>query len=41
MPLLGMMKQYPESFRDHIERHVCEAGVCQIGAPQVFAAAAD
>ncbi len=41
MPLLGMMKMYPESFTDHIERHVCEAGVCQIGSPALLAAAAD
>lgn len=41
MPLLGMMKMYPESFMDHIERHVCEAGVCQIGSPALLAAAAD
>ena len=41
MPLLGMMKMYPESFTDHIERHVCEASVCQIGSPALLAAAAD
>jgi NADH:ubiquinone oxidoreductase subunit F (NADH-binding) len=41
MPLLGMMKMYPESFLQHIEQHVCEAGVCQIGSPALLAAAAD
>lgn len=41
MPLLGMMKMYPESFREHIEEHICEAGVCQIGEPATIAVAAD
>ena len=41
MPLLGMMKMYPDDFRDHIERHICAAGVCPIGEPVMLAAAAD
>ncbi|MCC7022181.1 MAG: NADH-quinone oxidoreductase subunit F [Thermomicrobiales bacterium] len=41
MPLLGMMKMYPESFREHIEQHICEAGVCQLGEPATIAIAAD
>ena len=41
MPLLGMMKMYPQDFLDHIERHVCAAGVCPIAAPETLAAAAD
>jgi NADH:ubiquinone oxidoreductase subunit F (NADH-binding) len=41
MPLLGMMKMYPESFREHIEQHICEAGVCQLGEPATIATAAD
>ena len=41
MPVLGMMKMYPQDFRDHIERHVCEAGVCPISAPATLATAAD
>jgi NADH:ubiquinone oxidoreductase subunit F (NADH-binding) len=40
MPLLGMMKMYPQDFVDHIESHVCAAGVCPIGA-EVLASAAD
>jgi hypothetical protein len=32
---------YPETFLQHIEQHVCEAGVCQIGSPALLAAAAD
>ena len=40
MPLLGMMKMYPETFLEHIEHHVCEAGACPIFQP-VLAAAAD
>ena len=39
MPLLGMMKMYPQDFRDHIERHVCAAGACPISAPALAAAA--
>lgn len=41
MPLLGMLKMYPQSFLDHIERHVCEAGVCELGTPATLATAAD
>ena len=41
MPLLGMLKMYPESFREHIEAHVCEAGVCPTGTRAMLAAAAD
>jgi NADH:ubiquinone oxidoreductase subunit F (NADH-binding) len=41
MPLLGMMKMYPEAFREHIENHVCTAGVCPVSMPAVLATAAD
>jgi NADH:ubiquinone oxidoreductase subunit F (NADH-binding) len=41
MPLLGMMKMYPESFREHIENHTCTAGVCPVSMPAVLATAAD
>ena len=41
MPLLGMMKMYPDSFREHIENHTCTAGVCPLSAPAMLAAAAD
>jgi NADH-quinone oxidoreductase subunit F len=41
MPLLGMLKMYPDSFREHIEKHTCEAGVCQMGGVPALAAAAD
>ena len=41
MPLLGMMKMYPEAFRAHIVDGVCEAGTCPIGAPRELSAAAD
>ena len=41
MPLLGMMKMYPQDFLDHIERHVCAAGACPIAAPETLATAAD
>lgn len=40
-PLLGMLKMYPESFRQHIENHVCEAGACPISGLPTYAAAAD
>jgi NADH-quinone oxidoreductase subunit F len=40
MPLLGMMKMYPQDFIDHIESHVCAAGVCPLGA-EILASAAD
>jgi NADH:ubiquinone oxidoreductase subunit F (NADH-binding) len=41
MPLLGMMKMYPQDFLDHIERHVCAAGACPIATVETLAAAAD
>ena len=41
MPLLGMMKTYPQDFLDHIERHVCAAGACPIAGPAALATAAD
>ena len=41
MPLLGMLKMYPESFRAHIENHTCEAGVCEMGGVTALATAAD
>jgi NADH:ubiquinone oxidoreductase subunit F (NADH-binding) len=41
MPLLGMMKSYPQDFRDHIELHVCAAGACPISGPATLATAAD
>ncbi|MFN8676620.1 MAG: NADH-ubiquinone oxidoreductase-F iron-sulfur binding region domain-containing protein [Thermomicrobiales bacterium] len=41
MPLLGMLKMYPESFREHIENHTCEAGVCELGGVTALATAAD
>jgi len=40
MPLLGMMKMYPQDFVDHIESHVCAAGVCPVGV-ETLASAAD
>lgn len=30
MPLLGMIKAFPEEFRAHIEEGVCESGVCSM-----------
>jgi NADH-quinone oxidoreductase subunit F len=41
MPLLGMMKMYPQEFLDHIEAHICAAGACPIHGPEVLATAAD
>ncbi len=41
MPLLGMMKMYPQDFLDHIEHHVCAAGACPIAGPATLATAAD
>jgi hypothetical protein len=41
MPLLGMLKMYPDSFREHIENHTCEAGVCELGGVPALTAAAD
>jgi NADH:ubiquinone oxidoreductase subunit F (NADH-binding) len=39
MPLLGMMKQYPEEFQAHIDG-VCPCGVCPISAEATIAAIA-
>jgi NADH:ubiquinone oxidoreductase subunit F (NADH-binding) len=33
MPLLGMMKMYPDEFRAHIENGTCTAGACPIHGP--------
>jgi hypothetical protein len=41
MPVLGMMKMYPQDFVDHIERHLCASGVCPIAEPATMATAAD
>jgi NADH:ubiquinone oxidoreductase subunit F (NADH-binding) len=41
MPLLGMMKMYPDEFRAHIVDGVCPAGVCPISASEISLAAAD
>jgi NADH:ubiquinone oxidoreductase subunit F (NADH-binding) len=41
MPLLGMMKMYPDEFRAHIVDGVCPAGICPIGAGDVAIAAGD
>lgn len=41
MPLLGMMKMYPDDFIDHIENHNCTAGACPIAGPIPLATAAD
>ncbi|MCC6313972.1 MAG: SLBB domain-containing protein [Thermomicrobiales bacterium] len=41
MPLLGMMKQFPEEFRAHILDGVCPAGACPIDRRPARAAAAD
>jgi NADH:ubiquinone oxidoreductase subunit F (NADH-binding) len=41
MPLLGMMKMFPEEFRAHIEDGVCPSGCCPIGPGDRMAAAAD
>ncbi len=35
MPLLGMMKMYPEEFRQHIIDGVCSTGDCPIETPQL------
>jgi NADH:ubiquinone oxidoreductase subunit F (NADH-binding) len=40
-PLLGMMKMYPQTFLEHIEEHVCEAGACPISSQAMLATAAD
>ena len=40
MPLLGMMKMYPDEFRAHIEDGVCPTGTCPISvAPSALVAA--
>ncbi|MEA2523908.1 MAG: NADH-quinone oxidoreductase subunit [Thermomicrobiales bacterium] len=41
MPLLGMMKMYPEEFRAHIIDGVCPTGTCPIGAGDTAIAAGD
>jgi NADH:ubiquinone oxidoreductase subunit F (NADH-binding) len=41
MPLLGMMKLYPQDFLDHIDRHVCTAGACPVSETGTLATAAD
>ncbi len=41
MPLLGMMKMFPEEFRAHIVDGVCPSGCCPIGGGDRMAAAAD
>jgi NADH-quinone oxidoreductase subunit F len=41
MPLLGMMKMYPDEFRAHIVDGVCPAGVCPIGTGDAVLAAGD
>jgi NADH-quinone oxidoreductase subunit F len=39
MPLLGMMKMYPDEFRTHIVDGVCEIGVCPTSGKDLAAAA--
>lgn len=41
MPLLGMMKMYPEEFRAHIVDGICPTGDCPIGHGGVAIAAGD
>lgn len=41
MPLLGMMKMYPEEFQAHIVDGVCPTGTCPIGAGDTAIAAGD
>jgi NADH:ubiquinone oxidoreductase subunit F (NADH-binding) len=42
MPLLGMLKMYPEEFREHILHGHCRSGVCPVGATKtIHVAAAD
>ena len=41
MPLLGMMKMYPDEFRAHIEDGVCTAGACPIHGLAGLPVAAD
>jgi len=39
MPVLGMMKMFPDEFRAHIVDGVCPAGTCPIGSPDEALAA--
>ena len=41
MPLLGMMKMYPDEFREHIVNGVCPAGICPIEHGDTAIAAGD
>jgi NADH:ubiquinone oxidoreductase subunit F (NADH-binding) len=41
MPLLGMMKAFPEEWRAHVEDGVCAAGTCSMHAREMMAVAAD
>ena len=41
MPVLGMMKMFPDEFRAHIVDGVCPAGTCPIGSPDEALAAGD
>jgi NADH:ubiquinone oxidoreductase subunit F (NADH-binding) len=41
VPLLGMMKMYPDEFRAHIVDGVCPTGTCPIGAGDTAIAAGD
>lgn len=41
MPLLGMIKAFPDEFKEHIEQHHCRAGVCPVGQRVPEAVAAD
>jgi NADH:ubiquinone oxidoreductase subunit F (NADH-binding) len=41
MPLLGLMKMYPEEFRAHIVDRVCPSGTCPISVPSPELAVAD
>jgi len=40
MPLLGMMRAFPEEFEAHIREGRCPAGVCPVGEPFSMAAGA-
>lgn len=41
MPLLGMMKMFPEEFRQHIVEGTCTTGDCPIGVGEPLAIAGD
>jgi NADH:ubiquinone oxidoreductase subunit F (NADH-binding) len=41
VPLLGMMKMYPDEFRAHIVDGICPTGTCPIGAGDAAIAAGD